>query len=172
MSDLAFEAAVRAASAKKPPGMGDFAVREMVRAALGAVRPIGESTTTGPVGLAYLATPYSKYPGGIEAAWVDACALAARLLVAGLGVYSPIAHTHPLAIHGGLDPLDHDIWLPFDEAMMAKADELIVAHMATWETSRGIAHEVAVFEAAGKPVYDLDPDSLTMRRREAGPVHG
>lgn len=37
MTDLRFEKAVRAASAKKPPGMGDFAVREMVRAVLDAI---------------------------------------------------------------------------------------------------------------------------------------
>jgi hypothetical protein len=118
-----------------------------------------------PIGLAYLATPYSHYPAGIERAWIDACELAARLLTAGLKLYSPIAHTHPLAIHGGLDPLDLEIWLPFDEAMMAKADVLIVAHMDGWQQSRGIQHEISVFRAAGKPIWDLDPESLSMARR-------
>jgi hypothetical protein len=61
--------------------------------------------------------------------------LAARLLVAGMRVYSPIAHTHPLAIYGHLDPKDHSIWLPFDETMMAKADVLLVAHMEGWKDS-------------------------------------
>lgn len=37
MTDMRFERAVRAASAKKPPGMGDFTVREMVQAALDTI---------------------------------------------------------------------------------------------------------------------------------------
>lgn len=115
--------------------------------------------------LAYLATPYSKYPGGPPAAFVDASKLAAKLLVAGVRVYSPIAHTHPLAVYGNLDPLDHRLWLPFDEAMMAKADVLIVAHMVSWETSKGIAHEVEFFTRANKPIFDLDPVTLAMKRR-------
>lgn len=113
--------------------------------------------------LCYLATPYSKYKGGdLNAAFEDASRLAAELLAAGIRVYSPIAHTHPLAIHGNLDPLDHSIWLPFDEAMMDAADCLIVAHMDGWDTSFGIAHEVKFFEDAGKPIFDLDPDSTAM----------
>lgn len=115
--------------------------------------------------LAYLATPYSKYPGGLDAAFRDAAALAARLLVAGIAVYSPIAHTHPLAIYGDLDPLDHSIWLPFDAAMMARCDVLIVAHMDGWEQSFGVAHEIEVFQGAGKGIYDLDPATLKMTRR-------
>lgn len=121
--------------------------------------------------LLYVGTPYSKYPGSIEAAFKDACFLTGRLLTAGLRVYSPIAHTHPVAIHGGLDPMDHSIWLPFDAAMMAKADAMLVAMMATWESSFGIRHEIQVFIEAGKPVYFLDPLDLgievaTLEERE------
>jgi Domain of unknown function (DUF1937) len=113
----------------------------------------------------YLATPYTKFPGGIECAFIAAAKLAARLLVSGVKVYSPIAHTHPLAVHGNLDPLDHDIWLPFDEAMMTACGALLVAHLPTWDSSKGIAHEIAFFEKAHKPIFDLDPASLKMVRR-------
>ncbi len=119
-----------------------------------------------PTGIAYLATPYSRYPGGIEKAFKDAAKLAGHLLCAGIKVYSPICHTHPIAIYGALDALDHSIWLPFDEAMMEAADALIVAHMEGWEESRGLAHEVRFFEDAGKPIYDLDPVMLVMTRRQ------
>jgi nucleoside 2-deoxyribosyltransferase len=95
-------------------------------------------------------------------AFRDASKLTAQLLRAGLKVYSPIAHTHPVAIYGELDPLDHGIWLPFDAAIMDKADALLVAHMDTWDKSFGIAHEINVFKAADKPIYHLDPDSLTL----------
>jgi hypothetical protein len=118
--------------------------------------------------LAYLATPYSRYKPNIEAAFKDAAKLAARLLITGLKVYSPICHTHPIAIYGALDALDHSIWLPFDEAMMAAADILIVAHMTGWEESRGVAHEIKFFEDAGKPIFDLDQVTLNMVRRQPG----
>lgn len=110
--------------------------------------------------LIYVGTPYTKYPGGIEKAFVDACKLTARLLTAGVNVYSPIAHTHPLAIYGDLDPLDHKIWLPFDSAMMAKADAMIVAMMEGWETSYGVRHEMETFAANGKQIFFLEPNSL------------
>jgi hypothetical protein len=107
--------------------------------------------------LVYLGTPYSKYPGGIEVAFEHACVFAANLLRHQVKVYSPIAHTHPIAIHGKIDPLDLNIWLPFDAAMMAKADAMVVGLMPGWEESRGVAHEIEVFKTAGKPVFYLSP---------------
>lgn len=117
--------------------------------------------------LAYLATPYSKWPLGLHDAFVEVSKLAARLLVAGVKVYSPIAHTHPLATYGFLDALDHTIWLPFDEAMMRVSDVLIVAHMDGWQQSKGVAHEIEFFKAAGKPIFDLDPGTLRMTKRQS-----
>lgn len=114
--------------------------------------------------LAYLATPYTKYADGIEQAFIDAAKLAARLLVSGIKVYSPIAHTHPLAIYGELDPLDHAIWMPFDEAMMDAASVLIVAQMDGWDRSKGVLHEIEFFHARQKPIFGLMPESLIMWR--------
>lgn len=115
----------------------------------------------------YLATPYTKFEGGIESAWAEACKVSASLLVKGVKVYSPIAHGHSIAMHGNIDPLDHSIWLPFDEAMMIAAHDLIVAHLPGWQDSYGIAHEVKFFEQAGKPIFDLDPVSMVMTRRQS-----
>lgn len=115
--------------------------------------------------LCYLATPYSKYRPSIEAAFIDASKLAAKLMLAGVKVYSPIAHTHPLAVYGKIDPLDHAIWLPFDEAMMNVAQILIVARMDGWDVSRGIAREVEFFARQGKAIFDLCPKSLIMTKR-------
>ncbi len=111
--------------------------------------------------LIYLGTPYSLYPGCIEAAFVDVCKLAARLLAADIKVYSPIVHMHPVATHGDIDPMDHSIWLPIDKAMMDKSDAMIFAMMTRWESSAGIRHEIQAFVEAGKPVYFLSPDDLS-----------
>lgn len=115
--------------------------------------------------LAYLATPYTKYPGGIENAFRAAAHLAGRLLKSGVHVYSPIAHGHAIATHGELDPLDHAIWLPFDQLMMARCDTLIVARLESWADSFGMRAEIEYFVAAKKPVFDLDPATLSMVRR-------
>jgi nucleoside 2-deoxyribosyltransferase len=116
--------------------------------------------------IAYLATPYTHYPGGIESAFVHACQLAARLIKTGTAVYSPIAHCHPIAVNGDLDPKDQTFWYDFNQSMLAAADVLIVAHMDGWESSTGVAHEIEYFEAAGKPIFDLDVNSLAMIRRK------
>lgn len=104
----------------------------------------------------YLATPYSKYPDGLEAAFIEASACAGWLIREGVRVYSPIAHTHPIAIHSEQDPLDHAIWLPADEPFMRTAGALAVAMMPTWQQSKGIAHEIDLFERLGKPVMYLE----------------
>ncbi len=111
----------------------------------------------------YFATPYSKYPAGLEQAFVYACQLCGELLQCGLFVYSPIAHTHPIARHAGIDPLDHKIWLSFDAVRIAKADVLLVAMMPSWETSKGVQHEINAFMEAGKPVYFLDVRAMELK---------
>lgn len=117
--------------------------------------------------LIYVGTPYSKWADGLDAAFVEASKLTARLMQHGLKVYSPIAHTHPLAVHGNIDPLDHSIWLPFDGAMMDKADAMIVAMMDGWFESKGVRHEIDVFNEAGKPVFFLNPADLSISRSAA-----
>jgi len=105
----------------------------------------------------YLATPYSRYADGLDAAFAEAARQAALLVRAGIPVYSPIAHTHPVAIHGGLDPLDHSIWLPADQAFMDAARGLVVCMMPGWDESYGIAVEIETFERAAKPVIYMAP---------------
>lgn len=113
------------------------------------------------MGLVYLATPYSKYPNGIHAAHDDACKLMARLLKAGVKkLFCPIAHTHNVAEIGGINPLDHEIWLPLDESLMCVCDTLCVAQMNGWQRSYGIAKEIEFFAGFGRPVVFLDPETL------------
>lgn len=104
----------------------------------------------------YLATPYSKYPEGLNAAWVAACEAAGHLVRQGRTIYCPIAHTHPIAIYGQLNPLDHEIWLPLDKPFMDNAIGLIVVKMPSWQDSYGISVEIDVFQAAGKPIEYME----------------
>lgn len=105
--------------------------------------------------LIYLATPYSRHPAGLECAHKQACKAVAALLKKGTAAFSPIAHSHPVAEHGGLDPLDHDVWLPFDRPIMEAADELWIVQMPGWDDSYGIEQERKAFQSAGKPIKYL-----------------
>lgn len=116
--------------------------------------------------LYYLATPYTKYKDGLHAAFTAAARINGSLRTIGIQAYSPIVHDHSIALISGMDPLDHAIWLPFNNTMMKVCTALIVGRLAGWDTSKGVAHEIETFRAAGKPIFDLDPDSLTMVRRE------
>lgn len=112
----------------------------------------------------YLGSPYSSYRWGLDAACRKASALAASLTFAGIPVFSPIAHSHALAEYGALDPLDHDFWMTADAPFMRAAGGLIVAEMAGWRDSAGLAMEIEVFDRAGKPVVYLDDLTLEIRR--------
>jgi hypothetical protein len=111
----------------------------------------------------YLASPYSRYPAGPDAAYAEVCKIAADLFKGGALVYSPIAHTHAIAKIGGLD-LGFKQWAAFDEAMIAGSDGMIVAEMDGWRDSAGIAAEIAICKRLGKPVTYLDCSDGTARR--------
>lgn len=115
--------------------------------------------------LAYLATPYTKYPAGPKSAHAAAASVAAKLITTGMAVFSPIAHAHPIALQGGFDLFDATLWAPLYQRMLAHCDVLIVAHLPSWENSKGVAEEIKFFERAAKPIFDLDPESLKMVRR-------
>lgn len=124
------------------------------------------------LGLAYLATPYRKFPGGKDAAAAAAAALAARLLAAGVVVYSPVVHSHYISDHAIGFPRhdDDEFWMGHGHIMMGVSRILIVGHLMTWEQSDGIADEVLNFERLGKHIYDCDPATLTLVRRMSRPV--
>lgn len=107
-------------------------------------------------GFWYVATVYTKHRGGIDEAAREAAQVMAWLLKRGVPCFSPICHTHPIAIEGNLDPLDHGFWLPADEPMMRAAHGLIVTMMDGWEDSFGISAERAMFASMGKTVVFLD----------------
>lgn len=108
----------------------------------------------------YLASPYTKFPGGLDAAYAAACEQTAILIRAGIPVFSPIAHTHGIALCGGIDPKDHAVWLPADAPFMRAAAALIVCKLPSWERSFGVRAEIDAFYEAGKPVVFMTPGEV------------
>ena len=110
----------------------------------------------------YMAGPYSLYPAGIEQAFIDHCRIAAELVRDGVHVYSPVAHTHPIAVHGDIEPLNHEFWMKFNRAAMKVSKALVIVELPGWEESVGVEQERLAFARMGKPIYYLDPDSLEL----------
>lgn len=107
----------------------------------------------------YLATPYTKFAGGLEAAAMLAYRLTAQLMRAGVPVFCPIAHTHPVAAAELRDKqTDHGFWMRADGPMMEAAGGLLVALVPGWGESHGVRFETEQFRHAGKPVMFWDPD--------------
>lgn len=104
----------------------------------------------------YLGSPYAKYPGGREKAYQEACKAAAELILAGYKIFCPIAHSHPIAELGGIDPGRHDIWLPVDKPMMNAAGGLIVLMMESWQNSKGLLYEIECFSMQGKHIHYME----------------
>lgn len=118
-----------------------------------------------PRGVYYLATPYSNWPLGHDAAAREAAMVTTRLQNSGFVVYSPIVHSHQLCmvdrsqLHPTLDHLSHEYWLAIDRVHVESACGLIVACMPGWDESRGVKQEVGWFRAdfPEKPRFLLAP---------------
>ena len=109
-------------------------------------------------GYFYLASPYAKYAFGHEAAFKDASEQAALLLNAGIPVFSPISHSHPIALYGNLEKTDHKLWLHIDYQILRHARGLIMLKLPGWEYSHGMDQEYRWFtKNTQQPIYWMIP---------------
>jgi hypothetical protein len=108
-------------------------------------------------GFWYLATPYSRYPYGTEAAFRGAVDAAAICIRSGVMVFSPIAHSHPIAVSGQIAG-HFEQWAELDEAMIRASNGMIVVEMEGWKDSAGIKAEIDLCHCFGKAVYFMSPN--------------
>lgn len=104
--------------------------------------------------LFYLATPYSKYEEGIEAAYQDAASMLGFLLTKGWHIFCPIVHSHTMSKFDFMKPFhNHNFWLNnVDKPFLDKCDGIIVCKMAGWKESTGIDWEINYMTAKEKPI--------------------
>lgn len=106
--------------------------------------------------LIYLASPYSHGdPIVREMRFLSACAAAADLMRQGKHVYSPIAHTHPIARFGL--PLDWDFWSEYDRKFLAVCESMIVLMLDGWEQSKGVSAEMQIARDLNIPITFMEP---------------
>jgi hypothetical protein len=108
----------------------------------------------------YLATVYSHPdPCIMESRFIAACKIAGALMRQGHHVFSPIAHTHPIAIHSDL-PKEWDFWEQYDLEMIKACEALWVVKMGEWFQSRGIRGELRIAEGLHKPIRYIEPEEF------------
>jgi len=74
-----------------------------------------------------------------------------KLIKGGMVAYSPIAHSHPLAVRYDIRG-DFDFWMPQNYGMLCKASRVIVLTLDGWKESVGVQAEIAFAEQCGLPV--------------------
>ena len=108
--------------------------------------------------MTYLACPYSHPDPAVRQARFEAVnRVAARLIREGILMFSPISHSHPLAVCGGL-PGGFAYWETHNRAWMERCDDMIVLMLDGWRDSRGVRDEIAIMEEAGKAVVYLEEE--------------
>jgi len=100
----------------------------------------------------YLACPYSHPDNNVrEHRFKMANRAAAKLMREGHIIYSPISHTHPIAVEGDL-PLDWAYWQSVDEFYIRLCERVIVLMLTGWESSKGVQAEIEIAQSLDKPV--------------------
>ena len=106
----------------------------------------------------YLASPYTHQYKCVEVERFNlVCECAAFLMKKGYHIFSPIAHTHPIAMVGDL-PTHFEYWQDYDKAMLRNAGGLWVLCLSGWELSTGIKGEIELAKEYGVPIHYLQPN--------------
>lgn len=105
----------------------------------------------------YLATSYSHPdPEVREARFQAVNTVAAKLMRDGHQVYSPISHTHPIALAGDL-PKGWDFWEAYDRTFIEWAEEVHILMADGWQESAGVKGEIKIAAELGKLVRYIYP---------------
>ena len=106
----------------------------------------------------YLASPYTHADAAVrQKRFEAACRAAARLMRQGTIVFSPIAHSVPIAEHGL--PLDWQFWQRNDRRLLEACDEVAVLVLDGWEQSVGVQAEMRIATELGKPIRLLSAEA-------------
>ena len=96
------------------------------------------------IGITYLACPYS-HPSAA------ANLMAGYLMREGRYVFSPISHTHPIALACDL-PLGFDYWEAYDKIILNHCLDMVVLTIQGWGESTGVQGEIGYARELDLPV--------------------
>jgi hypothetical protein len=85
----------------------------------------------------------------------------------GVPVYSPIVHSHPVAVSYNL-PGNSSYWFAQNQAFMERSGSATIFTVPGWENSQGIKEEVSEFSLLGKALSFLSPEEAIRELRSQG----
>ena len=104
----------------------------------------------------YLASPYTHVDAAVRQSRFDAACLATSTLMrAGLSVYAPIVHSHPLVRYGL--PIEWEFWQAHDCEHLRRCDEVMVLTLDGWNASHGVGAEIALAVKLDLPIRYVSP---------------
>jgi nucleoside 2-deoxyribosyltransferase len=109
----------------------------------------------------YLATPYNHPDPAVRQARFElACRIAARFIRAGLVVFSPIAHSHPIVTYGKGLPVEWSYWEAQDRDFIERCDAVYVCMCDGWQSSMGVQAEIRIAQELGKPIVYITAEQI------------
>ncbi len=108
----------------------------------------------------YLASPYSDpSPEVREQRFKAVCKVAACYMSRGELIFSPIAHSHPIALSVGYLhlPTGYDYWGKWNRAMLTTCSKFWVLTLPGWEKSVGVTAERKIAKELGLRTHFISP---------------
>jgi hypothetical protein len=90
--------------------------------------------------------------------------------MAGITCFSPIAHGHAIARCSGIDPKNPAVFDRLNKRMLDVCNALIVVQMEGIHESDGVKEEIAFFERNHKPIWDCDPQTMRLTKRQKAEI--
>lgn len=114
--------------------------------------------------LVYLASPYTHSDKTVEErryrdvleAWIALTSTHIDLFF-----FSPILHSHPLTVHGGV-PGNWEFWAGFDHALISKSDEVWILCLPGFEKSVGVNAEKKLAQSWNMPIRYVNPNTYAI----------
>lgn len=132
--------------------MNDLIITELIGADLFADE-LANETWDRP--FLYLACPYASgnaSPDLREQRFQASNRAAAKLMGMGFKVFSPISHSHPIAIAGEL-PLHWDYWESYDREILKRSHTLVALTLDGWRESPGVQAEIQIAKSEGVRIF-------------------
>lgn len=107
--------------------------------------------------LVYLASPYTHKDAEVKEARYSHAAKATAWLIqcTAWNVFSPIVHSHPLAVIGGLRG-DWSFWKTLDEQYLSVTWAVVVLCLPGWRESTGVTAELEIARKNNTPILYLE----------------
>lgn len=121
--------------------------------------------------ITYIATPYThKSKAVMQARYEQVNAYSAHLMQQGVIVFSPISHTHPIAVQHSL-PVAYEFWQKHCETFVRACGAMHVLAQDGWTCSVGVEAEMRLAKSSGIPIKIIKRDARSGEYKTMAFIH-